>query len=75
MFTCKALKEKVTLVRVIDSFAGETVPQCKALVLNEKSLDSCRFVRMLSAARVAGRCETTVNNVDHVDSSDPTVQN
>lgn len=51
------------------------VPQCKALVLNEKSLDSCRFMRMLSAVRYTGLCETTVNNVDHVDSIDPSLLN
>lgn len=60
---------------VIDSFAGVMVPQCKALVLNEKSLDSCRSGRMRSAVWLTGLCESTVNNVDHVDSTEAAVQN
>lgn len=32
-------------------------------------------MRMLSAVRYTGLCETTVNNVDHVDSIDPSLLN
>lgn len=51
------------------------VPQCKALVLNEKSLDSCRFVRMLLLSEFRERSETAVSVVDHVDSMEALTQN
>lgn len=47
----------------------------KALVLNEKSLDSCRFVRMLVLSDFRERRETAVNIVDHVDSIEAIAQN
>lgn len=51
------------------------VPQCKALVLNEKSLDFCRLVRMLPLSEFRERSETTVSVGDHVDSMEAIAQN